>query len=159
MSTLKRTPEEIIARLEKIKEDDFFGFQSEDLIIALPWPDIKPFLKEEFIPDYEAGIKIWNQYDDPIKELKDYMSFALGKAKDHRGLSAGRSIDHMTSWIWLAGEDELLEKVETAPYAQYGAPKLKLICEHFEIPLPQEEWFVNMSQGKRCHPDCEEGCG
>jgi hypothetical protein len=160
--TLKRAPKEILDRIVAIEGDDFFGFQRYDLIKALPYNEAKEFLKTDAIKKYDAGEKEWRQEDDPLGEIVEYMPFALDKAKNHRGLSASRSVDHIEAWIWLSGNDDLLSKFNAAPYANYGVPQLKVAGEALGIKLPtNEEWFKNMSQGRRCHdPECYDGgCG
>jgi hypothetical protein len=61
--------------------------------------------------------------------MHDYMSFAWDKANNCRGLSAGRSIDHMKAWLWLLGESEMAAKI--AHFSHYGKPQLRAICERF----------------------------
>ena len=83
--------------------------------------------------------------------------------QDHRGLSAGRSIDHFRAWLWMDGEDELVEQInsEDIPFAQYGAPILKAISEKYGAPTPDDDATLRMMLGSICEPDgCPyEGCG
>jgi len=65
----------------------------------------------------------------------------------------------MTAWVWLLGEDELLTRMEATPYENYGAPILKLVCEHFDWPIPEGEDLARMAIGEKCCDDCCEGCG
>jgi hypothetical protein len=165
---VKRTPEEILAKIREHEKNktDFFGFQRQDLITFLPWEEAKEFLKKEYVTKVEAGKEEkWEAYTDPVERIKDYMDFALDKATGHRGLSAGRSIDHMQAWLWLAGEDELLAQAEDDKnWGQYGAGILMLICKHYDIDyksLLYETYiqdFENMAKGEPCRPGCNEGC-
>jgi hypothetical protein len=121
-----KTEQEILDRIEAIKKDDFFGSQSQELISYLSFDNAKPYLVE--------GTKAqdWKPREnapDAIKgEMRGYLSFAWEKANDQRGLSASRSIDHMRAFLWLLGEDTLLERMDTA-YEFYGKPCLVLCSE------------------------------
>jgi hypothetical protein len=57
------------------------------------------------------------------------MPFAWEKANDCRGLSANRSIEHMTAWLWMLGDD-LADKMDGL-YEYYGKPCLRAICEKY----------------------------
>ncbi len=65
-----------------------------------------------------------------IESMKHYMDFALDKARSGRGISAARSLEKFSAWLWLLGDDELSEKV-AGDYEQYGLPHLKAICEKY----------------------------
>jgi len=121
-----RTNEEIVAEIERAKAGDMFGFYSGDLIYALPFELAKPHLKPE------AKAEEWVQQTDPAKEIREYMPFAWGKANDCRGLSAGRSVEHMQAWLWLDGKDELSRRLDDV-YEFYGKPCLVLVCKEYGI--------------------------
>lgn len=125
MST-KRTQEEILKRIDEIKDEDFFGFQSEDLLAFLTYENVKPWLKEGVKEDE------WKQLTDPVDRIKDYIPFAWEKANNCRGLSAGRSIEHMKAWVWLDGNADLLKQLEQ-DYQYYGKPHLVKVCEVYGI--------------------------
>lgn len=132
----KRTQEEILARLKEIGPNDFFGFQSADLIEFLNFAHAKKFLKDGVTADQ------WKQYTDPVEQIKDYMSFAWDKANSCRGLSACRSIEHMRAWVWLDGNTELLKQIEE-DYEYYGKPHLVKVCETYGIDwkaLDNDKW-------------------
>jgi len=157
-----RTQDEIVTRLKGIAGDDFFGFASETLIVYLDYDQARPFLKDTATPESWATSQKPQLRLEAIKaEMADYMTFALDKAENHRGLSASRSIDRMSSWLWLLGDDELLEFASSeGNFANYGVPFLRKICEKYELPMPKGEiWFENMSKGRRCRAGCDEGCG
>lgn len=42
-----RTDEEIIARIAEVDKRDFFGFETSDLVVRLPFEKAKPFLKDD----------------------------------------------------------------------------------------------------------------
>ena len=127
---LKRTQTEIKAQYEARAGADPFWFEAQEYLRYLTWESVEPYLsadaKEE---DWKKETK------DPLKVMEDYMEFAWGKANVCRGISACRSIEHMLAWLWLAGKDVFLAKVEgeyKSNYQQYGKPILKMICEHFK---------------------------
>jgi len=141
MST-KRTQEEILARLKTLAKSDLFGFQSNDLIEFLSFENAKSFIREGVTANE------WLQETDSVKLIKEYIGFAWRKANDRRGLSAGRSMEHMKAWLWLDGKDELVEKMES-DYAYYGKPCLRLICNEYGIDwqaMDDGEW-VNSEHG------------
>ena len=153
-----RTQKEILARIDEIREEDFFGVEQSDLIGYLDFDNAKPFLKPETTE--ASWTEILDKRVTPLDEMKKYMSFALDKAENHRGLSAGRSVSHFRAWLWLIGDDELLAFINKEEnYRYYGVPILRKIGEKYNIPLPTDEtWFNNMSNGNRCSADCREGC-
>ena len=55
------------------------------------------------------------------------MEFAWDKANNCRGISASRSIDHYSVWIWLLGDEDKLSDIRD--YEYYGKPQLVEICE------------------------------
>lgn len=125
-----RTQEEIVSRINSSESEDFMGTQRSDLLGFLEFQNAKEFLKPEATE--EDWAKVYKSTDaDVKKEMLDYMEFAWGKANDMRGLSAGRSIDHYTAWIWLLGDEELQKKFEETEYEHYGKEKLIVVCEHF----------------------------
>jgi hypothetical protein len=156
-----RTPQEIVDRIKKVQPDDMFGFQLGDLLPYLPWEQAKEFLNEEGKKEFEGGK--W-KYEEPTKEnitkvVREYMEFALGKAENHRGLSAGRSIEHFKAWIWLLG-DEDYGAINWDEYENYGAPILRQVCERYGIPFPMDnKGLERMSRGLSCREGCDEGCG
>lgn len=126
-----RTQAEIVARITSLKDEDFFGFETSDLIDYLDYEHAKQYLKPEVTEEQ------WNKREQkpPVEAIKGYMNFAWGKANDKRGLSAGRSVSHFRAWLWLACNDELLNFVnEDDNYAPYGKPILAKISEFYGLP-------------------------
>ena len=153
-----RTTDEIVARIKEVAKEEFFGFESSDLIMVLPWDEAKKFLKEE---SHEEEKKKWRTSpptDDEIRaEAIDYLDFAFGKAINHRGLSAGRSVSHLRAWCWLLGEDELVAFIDDEDnYPNYGAPILKKVAEHWGVDVPDNPTFQAMARGDKC-PSCQSG--
>jgi hypothetical protein len=157
-----RSHEEIVARARAVRDDRFrdpLGAELGDLITQLEWDDAKEFL--------HAGAKRETWQPMPLHAAKEgavaYIQFAIGKMDRHRGLSAGRSIDHMRAWIWLFTDTDWTNRMEAAGYQNYGAPKVRVFCQAMGL---QEMWDLystpevrNMAEGLPCREDCEEGCG
>lgn len=113
-----RSTEEIVARIEVVRTG-WFEFQSGDLIPWLPFEHAKAYLKEGVSSDeWEAQ----RNSGDPLEDVREYLPFAWDKANNCRGLSAGRSVDHMKAWLFLAGFDldDELDRI----YERYGKPCL-----------------------------------
>lgn len=154
----RHTQDEIVARIRNIEKHDFFGVQSEDLIRALDVAHAQEFLKKEYLDAWKASAD-----EEILSYAREYLKFAVDKAVEHRGLSAGRSVDHYRAWVWLL-EPERYEEFEAVPYPNYGAPQLKAAATILGFT---DEWdrlaalnpeIVNMAAGKPCEPDCVEGC-
>jgi hypothetical protein len=150
-----KTPEEILGRIkQQIEEDDLFMTWS-DLLKYLPYSMAKEFLKPE------VKENDWKQEtltkENVIASMSSYMVFALGKAEDHRGISACRSIDHFKGWLWLLGDDELI-KFADHNYPMYGAPILKKICDKYGLKFSESKEMTLMAEGEPCSPGCH-GCG
>ena len=149
-----RTQEEIVAKMST-KSDSFFGFDKEVYVLGLDFEHAKPFLEEGTTAEQcptrtEAEV---------TKEAAGYAEFAWGKAEDHRGLSAGRSVEKLTAFAWLLGRDDVVAAMEAAGYAQYGCPKLKAFCDGMGFPVPDSEELMRMMRGESCSDYCESGCG
>jgi len=152
-----RTIAEIVDKLRSLN-DDFLDFKRMELVCFLPLDHLREFLK----PD--ADMSDWEP--DALEEsvvkqrIGDYMSFAWDKVRNHRGISAIRSIDKTWSWLWLLEDTELCAFAEDdSNYAQYGAPILAAICRQYGLAIPPGEEIERMIRGLPCRPGCEEGCG
>lgn len=120
-----RTDDEILARIEAVNQSDWMGIQRNDLINVLPFNFAKPFLVPEAIEsEWETEGR---DRDAVLSRMLEYMPFAWRKANDERGLSAGRSMDHYTSWVWLLGDD----LGDLGDYQFYGKDNLVRICEKY----------------------------
>jgi hypothetical protein len=122
-----RTPEEVLEQLKIVilSEEDWMGTMCGDLLKHLPFELAKEFLKPG-VKEEDWGFLPLNK-DSVIAEMKEYMPFAWKKANERRGLSAGRSMDHYTTWIWLAGDD----LGELRDYEYYGKDNLTRICKQY----------------------------
>jgi len=150
---------EILTRIHKRESTDLFGFERGDLIAVLPYSSAKEFFKSEIrADDWTPDAR---DREGVLKTMREYMDFAWGKALDHRGISASRSVSHLHAWVWLLG-DEDYAAIPWAHYAQYGAPVLKAVTERFGFAMPDSDRADKarrMAQGQPCTDDCEEGCG
>lgn len=129
-----RTQQEIIDKIKSTDEyDDFFGVIRCDLVDFLEYENAKEFLKEG------ATKKKWDKLRTPMtdaaikKEINKYMQFAWEKANSCRGLSANRSINHMSAWLWILNDATLIEEFEETEYTHYGKEKLIVVCNALKI--------------------------
>lgn len=156
-----RTTEEIINKIKQRREEDhLFDFFPEVLADFIPFDAAKEIVSAKWIEERGGEEKArehwtWREpTEENIKEdMADYMKFAWGKAEDHRGLSANRSIQKMEAYTWLLGIEDA---VDWDQYTPYGAPILASLCERFELPIPYSEELGRMIQGLACRDDCTE---
>lgn len=133
-----------------------FGFDVEVLARALTFEQAQGagILKEDATDDG------WGEPfadDDAVRAAAvDYLQFAFGKAQDHRGLSASRSVDKMTEFLWLLNIDTT--PVGEASFQNYGVPQLKVVAGLLDVPFPTDADLVRMADGLPCRPECDEGC-
>jgi hypothetical protein len=167
-----RTQDELVKYIEENK-GGLFSFHADVLLEYMDFEHARPYLKPEVTPEK------WTEHGYPKKQdapsitadMEEYYGFALGKAKDHRGLSANRSIQKLDAWVWLLNDDNY-DKIHWNWYAQYGAPILKDIGDIYGFNYLSDEndeqygdWnkesnekFLRMADGKPCTDDCTEGC-
>jgi len=129
-----RTQDEIVARIDEIKEWDIFGFQIGDLIYCLDYEHAKKYLKEgdEGPTENEWSEHVIEPTEENIKKtMKEYMEFAWDKANNCRGMSASRSMSHYMAWIWLLGDEEVEYFGDLESYQYYGKDNLVKICERY----------------------------
>ena len=153
-----RTTEEIVDRMRAQQADDFFGWTAEVLVPYLPANEAREFCKAD------ADLSDWEPLprdDESVRsEMAAYMSFAWNKVLNHRGVSASRSVEKMSVWLWLLGDDETLAFAEDeSNFQNYGAPILKRICERHGFPMIEDEGVRRMAEGKPCCVGCKAGCG
>ncbi|MGP4093017.1 hypothetical protein [Nonomuraea sp. KM90] len=156
MSAAVRTQEEIVARIAEVATEDWFGFRREVLIDALGFEHAREFLK----PDVTADE--WRPaLDHPsiLAQAKAYYGFALGKIRDHRGISASRSVDKLGEFAWLLCRDDVVAAMAAVEYGQYGAPMVKAFAAGFGLAWPDEPEMTRMAAGEPCEPGCAAGCG
>jgi hypothetical protein len=122
-----RSQSEIVSRIESINEGDFFGFRTSDLVYFLDFEHAKPYLQ----PTVTAATWTPNpsDRDSILKAMEEYMEFAWDKANNGRGISAGRSMDHYTEWVWMLGDEDVIGDLRE--YEYYGKDNLVKLCEHY----------------------------
>lgn len=121
-----RTIQDILNRIKEVEDDDFFGAIRSDLVDFLPFNEAKSFLKEDVTEDQWKPKEL--SREQVMKEIIDYLPFAWDKANNCRGLSAGRSIDHMEAYAWLLGDKEF-DGLGAIEYEHYGKEKLIYMSE------------------------------
>lgn len=153
-----RTQDEIAARAKAAEERDLFGFETEVYLTYLDYEHAKPFIKPE-VTAAEWGELYKPCTDDDVRAtMQDYYGFAWDKARNHRGLSAERSVQKLGAWLYVLGDDAALVEFEGAPYGPYGAPKLAVLGKRYGWAIPGGTAAANMAAGRPCVEDCEEGC-
>ncbi len=149
----QRTEDEVVEHTRAVG-DDWLGFRAEVLVSHLSADKAREFCKED------ADLSEWEalplHVESVFAEMVDYLDFAWGKALDHRGISANRSIDKLSELLWLIGDDEVLALFEAADYMPYGAPQLAVISSAYKRPIPDDEMARRMASGLPCHPGCTE---
>lgn len=125
----QRTDAEIFARLKEIEPIDWIGTERGDLLSRLAFDDVRQFLNDDMTSEQWAETKRGRDEEAVKAEMLNYMAFAWEKANNCRGLSAGRSLNHMSAWLWLLGHDKAAEQIRE--YDLYGKPWLRAICEAF----------------------------
>ena len=152
-----RTQDEIVERMRGLDPvTDFLNWRREVLIGALDFEHAKEFLSPE------ATAEEWKDAPDAADvraEADAYYTFALGKIRDHRGISAERSVLKLTEYAWLLGRDDVVAAMDAAEYEQYGAPKVKAFAAGMGLEWPGEPGLTRMAAGQPCRPGCGEGCG
>lgn len=120
-----KTQEEILQKIENVKDEDIFRTITNDLLVYLEFDKVKPFLKD-CVTEEQWGEMSNDLTVENVKKLMiDYLPFAYEKAEGERGLSAARSMDHYYAWIWLLGEEERFGDVRE--YVGYGIHNLNEI--------------------------------
>lgn len=125
-----RTAQEIKTRFES--SGDLFGTQKSDLIEFMEYEDAKPYLKEDYIALIEKWEEKWEKRTEAKQLILDYMAFAYDKAESQRGLSAGRSMLHFRTWIWIDDPifyEEIISDIDN--YTDYWIPTLDKIAAHY----------------------------
>jgi hypothetical protein len=123
-----RTQDDILAKIEELKDSDWMGTTRGDLIDFLEFKNVKQFLKDGITEEQWQESFTENTEDNIRDKMADYLSFAFEKAEGERGLSAGRSMDHYSAWIWLLDEEDHFGDV--TDYNSYGIPHLEKIKKY-----------------------------
>jgi hypothetical protein len=132
-----RTQDEIVDHLRNEQNLS----EEEVLLPYLDFEHAEEFLKPkmtrekwEVFHTHDSGQRRFPLEESAIlPEFRSYAALAWSKAQDHRGLSASRSM--------------------------YGCPQLRIVCEAFGFPIPDDEATQRMIRGLPCTGNCERGCG
>jgi hypothetical protein len=159
-----RTQDEIVARFREEQDDDVFGWMREVLLEAMTAESLQAALPAVSAAD--AADVTSDSGPDRIEGLaRTYLTFAVGKIVNHRGISATRSVQKLAGYAWVLGRDDIVTAMEAAGYAQYGAPKVKAFADGMGWPFLEtaepaceRAWLERMSQGLRCSDACMDGC-
>lgn len=131
--SIARTQAEIVSEIERVKVAgrgvDFFGARHQELVSGLDYEHAKPYLKDDVTAD------TWDGPEDPVEIILSYLKFAWKKANDCRGLSSGRSLDHLAASMWLLG----IEYDYEDDYCMYGKPQLVEVSERFGFPWREHD--------------------
>lgn len=167
--TITRSQEDIFTRFKEAQasREDIFGFRLEVLASAMTLDTLKKAMPDgEFTSEASEYPVFASENID--KEAREYLVFAIGKAVNHRGISASRSVDKLREMAWLMGKDDVVEAMDEAGYTEYGVPKLKVFADGmkypFEFPESEKGYYSadtlkNMAAGVPCEKGCTEGCG
>lgn len=126
--------DKLVARINERRSKDLLGFEWHEYLPYVEPERLRPFLKPDAdLSDLPKPIPV--DRTALLAKMQDYMTFAFGKAHDHRGISAGRSLMHYVAWAWLAGDIDFAEEIDrmsnSDDYAPYGLPVLRRICEFY----------------------------
>lgn len=126
----RRSEAAILARIAATEGADFLGVIRGDLIEGLSFASAKPYLQDSVTEDQ------WNmaaaEFKPPLDQAREYLAFAWEKANNCRGISAGRSVQHFESWLWLAGADGF-DAVSVTEYRFYGKPNLVIASTALDV--------------------------
>lgn len=122
-----RTVEDIKAKISASIED--YG---ESLMVGMS-EGIHPL--QYYVPDFfkdEFKDKVLPLTREAIiGDMREYMKFALKKARDERGLSASRSAWKYKQWLWVLEDDEFNSDLDN--YQDYGLGVLRAINKKYSL--------------------------
>lgn len=171
-----RTQDEIMKRYLEIHHgdddgfSDWLGFRRETLLSAMS-------LRSLIAVGVTTGVASadeMNNNDDldsaPDGEhvahaARDYLTFAVEKILDHRGISATRSVQKLMEYAWLLCRTDVMTAMDAVDYPQYGAPMVKAFADGMGwswctgLDDTEIHQFTRMSSGLWCTSTCEMGCG
>jgi len=138
---LNKTQDEIRKKYDT--SNSFIGSYQEVLLSYMDFYHCKNLYKDDYIKQVESGEK---NFDPPITDILettqdflDYLNFGYTKALDQRGISAGRTIEKLSAWLWLLGREDLEIIINSSSlYNPYGMPALIRLTEELGLEVPQE---------------------
>jgi len=135
--TVKATQEEILERIEAIKEHDMFGEYRPALIGFLDYEHAKPFLKKGITEDKwlvkMSGNKVLRE------EIHRYMEdWWKQKVEDGRGISVHRGRAQVVNLLFLAGislwKEIGLDPDEGIDGGMYQEDAYNMVADLFNLP-------------------------
>lgn len=162
MDYTPRTRDEIEDRIAwHLKNTSSIGvWWAECLLPYAGYGTVRPLLNDDMKTKYDSGTEQWGprplSASAMLIEAVDYLAFAIGKCRDHRGISAWRSIEKINDYCWLLGAEPDLVTAE--PYAMYGAPGLKKAARFLGYEWPADDDLNRMALGVACSDECLDGC-
>ena len=125
-----RSLDEIRERLESQKKDHYQSLMWQ----ASGYHPLSIYLKEYYKEGHENNVNELTK-EAIIAEMQEYIDFAIRKANNQRGLSAGRSIWKYQQWLWVL-EDPLSDEIEE--YDNYGLDNLYTIAKKYGLKTLEE---------------------
>lgn len=122
-----RTDKEIIDRIAEVESEDWLGTQRNELVCRLPFDKAKQWLRSAVTETEWRPLVKARDRETILSEMLNYMPFAWEKANNCRGISASRSMEHYSAWIWLLGDD----LGDLSDYQYYGKDNLVAICNKY----------------------------
>lgn len=158
-----RTQDEILKEIKSRTDASIFGFDTEVLVFFLDVELAAPFFGDPLL----AEDWVVQTEEKALADSLAYLGFAIGKAENHRGISAGRSVDKLRAWAWVLNRDDVVTAMDEADYTNYGAPKLRAFAytmgeeykSLWEKEVGEDSGVAQMAKGQTCSDYCEEGCG
>ena len=142
-----RTAQEIVEYYREHRDDVLLGFSAGPLLGYLSPKERLEFDESEEYPIEELSESA------VIAKMRGRMEYAWDKATSHKSLSASLNIEVLTCFLWLLGNDELVEFAnDENNYAMYGAPILKRVCGEYGLLTPTTHLLKiqRMSLGLPC---------
>ena len=131
---------EEVKRIMENPSDKDFGFDISVAIDYISLEDDPKHFKEDYKKQVKEGKAEHHQITDVYEaahDFLDYMVFAWRKARDERGLSAGRSITKLAAWMKILNRPDVAKILnDDNLYAEYGKPALRKACEMLGINCP-----------------------
>lgn len=151
-----RSQAEILERIEQAY--DPFIWQQPVLVECLDFEHARQFLIADATADGWAFEQCLTD-EQAIARMRESMPYAWQQVIDHQGRTANRSVEKLIAWLFVLGDDETLLGMMGRPFAMWGAPRLRFVCDRYEFPVPSERTVRRMSEGKKCRRTCDRGCG
>lgn len=128
-NTLQRTTEEILAYVKALSDGtnalgdpaDPYGWKRQPLMIALPYEEALPFLKNDIAPSE------WEQHTDPAGAILDHLPIAWHESVGENKMGYDCAMARLQSWVWLYDAKLYGEVSELSTHKE----KLQRISDHF----------------------------